>query len=101
MPMIGFLHGLHRVTGGCLETARRWKGGAAYALKYVAYMVTGQDPEAGCFRLSLPQLAAPPPSGVKNSRQRMGGSCLGDFSPPECAAYLANAGYRQPYRIML
>ncbi len=33
------------------------------------------------------------------------GSCLTDFSPSECAAYLANAGYGrrdgQPYRKML
>jgi transposase len=29
------------------------------------------------------------------------GSCLIDFSPRECAAYLANAGYGQPYRKML
>lgn len=33
------------------------------------------------------------------------GSCLADFSPRECAAYLTNAGYRhkhgQPYRKML
>lgn len=29
------------------------------------------------------------------------GSCLPDFSPRECAAYLANAGYGQPYRKML
>jgi transposase len=28
-------------------------------------------------------------------------SCLVDFSPRECAAYLANAGYGQPYRKML
>jgi transposase len=26
------------------------------------------------------------------------GSCLADFSPRECAAYLVNAGYAQPYR---
>ena len=29
------------------------------------------------------------------------GSCLADFSPRECAAYLTNAGYGQPYRKML
>jgi transposase len=29
------------------------------------------------------------------------GSCLVDFSPRECTAYLANAGYGQPYRKML
>jgi transposase len=29
------------------------------------------------------------------------GSCLVDFPPQECAAYLANAGYGQPYRKML
>ncbi len=29
------------------------------------------------------------------------GSCLKDFSPSECAAYLVNAGYGQPYRKML
>ena len=29
------------------------------------------------------------------------GSCLKDFSPGECAAYLLNAGYGQPYRKML
>jgi transposase len=29
------------------------------------------------------------------------GSCLKDFSPSECAAYLLNAGYGQPYRKML
>lgn len=28
-------------------------------------------------------------------------SCLKEFSPRECAAYLANAGYGQPYRKML
>jgi transposase len=28
-------------------------------------------------------------------------SCLVDFSPRECAAYLANAGYGQPYRKVL
>jgi transposase len=28
-------------------------------------------------------------------------SCLVGFSPRECAAYLANAGYGQPYRKML
>ena len=29
------------------------------------------------------------------------GSCLMHFSPSECAAYLLNAGYGQPYRKML
>jgi transposase len=29
------------------------------------------------------------------------GSCLKDFSPNECAAYLVNAGYGQPFRKML
>lgn len=29
------------------------------------------------------------------------GSCLVDFSPRECAAYLSHAGYGQPYRKML
>ena len=29
------------------------------------------------------------------------GSCLADFSARECAAYLTNAGYGQPYRKML
>ena len=29
------------------------------------------------------------------------GSCLADFSPRECAAYLTNAGYGQSYRKML
>jgi len=29
------------------------------------------------------------------------GSCLIDFPPAECAAYLTNAGYGQPYRKML
>ena len=29
------------------------------------------------------------------------GSCLKDFSPSECAAYLLNAGYGQPYRKIL
>lgn len=29
------------------------------------------------------------------------GSCLADFPPRECAAYLANTGYGQPYRKML
>jgi transposase len=29
------------------------------------------------------------------------GSCLADFPPRECAAYLRNAGYGQPYRKML
>jgi transposase len=29
------------------------------------------------------------------------GSCLKEFSPRECAAYLVNAGYGQPYRKML
>jgi transposase len=29
------------------------------------------------------------------------GSCLIEFSPRECAAYLTNAGYSQPYRKML
>jgi transposase len=29
------------------------------------------------------------------------GSCLADFPPRECAAYLRNAGYSQPYRKML
>jgi transposase len=29
------------------------------------------------------------------------GSCLKEFSPRECAAYLLNAGYGQPYRKML
>jgi transposase len=29
------------------------------------------------------------------------GSCLKHFSPSECAAYLLNAGYGQPYRKML
>ena len=29
------------------------------------------------------------------------GACLKDFSPSECAAYLVNAGYGQPYRKML
>jgi transposase len=29
------------------------------------------------------------------------GSCPKDFSPSECAAYLLNAGYGQPYRKML
>ena len=29
------------------------------------------------------------------------GSCLEQFSPKECAAYLLNAGYSQPYRKML
>jgi transposase len=28
-------------------------------------------------------------------------SCLAEFSPRECAAYLAHAGYGQPYRKML
>jgi transposase len=28
------------------------------------------------------------------------GSCLAEFSPRECAAYLANAGYGQPCRKM-
>ena len=29
------------------------------------------------------------------------GSCLKEFSPHECAAYLVNAGYGQPYRKIL
>ena len=29
------------------------------------------------------------------------GECLAEFSPRECAAYLTNAGYGQPYRKML
>ena len=29
------------------------------------------------------------------------GSCIADFPPRECAAYVANAGYGQPYRKML
>jgi transposase len=36
-----------------------------------------------------------------NSLWAVVGSSLKDFSPRECAAYLVNAGYGQPYRKML